>query len=246
MGCSGHTHRSNARYLAASVAGTLLIYTARWITADKHDQHLRWRCPVPLSAALFAGGQLSGVVAFAFKELRSLSRRGRDEPPVAGPLALYLFVSATSAVMLGFVLSWAAGLSSPPRCLSGSAACLRLRENLEQTGWITVALLGLVGCQLVGAVAAARSLCCPGVDPEAASFPRGVALPRPVEPREPRAPPPPMRPPPRFAMAESGGGGGGVFEVDVPVGVVDRQPRRAFGGGGAAAGGFVEGVAICK
>ena len=54
MDCSGHPHRSNVRYLTAAVAGTLLVYAARWVAADEDDQHLRWRCPVPLSGALFA------------------------------------------------------------------------------------------------------------------------------------------------------------------------------------------------
>jgi hypothetical protein len=161
MDCSGHPHRVNVRYLAAAVAGTLLVYAARWVAADEDDQHLRWRCPVPMSAALFTIGQLGGVAAVAFKD-GPCSLRGRDEPPAAVPLRLYMCVSVTSSVMLGFVLLWAGGIFPQPRCLSGSAACLQLRDNLEQTGWITAALCGLAACQLMGAVAAGRSLCCPG------------------------------------------------------------------------------------
>ena len=40
--------------------------------------------------------------------------------------------------MLTFVLLWLAGVFPVPRCLSGSASCMRLRDNLEQTGWINV------------------------------------------------------------------------------------------------------------
>ena len=97
---SGDTPRSNARLLAASVAATLLIYAARWAAAGEHDQHLRWRCPVPLTAALFAGGQLSGVIALAleFKE-GSVSLRRPPEPPAKAPLTVFLVVSVTSTVM---------------------------------------------------------------------------------------------------------------------------------------------------
>ena len=165
--CHGHTHRYNARYLAASVVGTLVIYAVRWVAADEHDQHLRWRCPVPLSAVIFAGGQLSGVAAVALTD-GSLTLRAQDEPPARCPLQFYVFVSITSAVMLCFVLLWTAGIYSKPRCLSGSEACLRLRANLEQTGWITAALVSLWVCQLVGAVAASRSLCCPPAAAQAA------------------------------------------------------------------------------
>ena len=39
---------------------------------------------------------------------------------------------AMSTTMLGCVLLWAAGILPAPRCLSGSAACLRLRENMAR------------------------------------------------------------------------------------------------------------------
>lgn len=155
------THRANTRFLAASIAGTLLIYTARYVAAGEHDQHLRWRCPVPslsVSAAVFAGGQLSGAVAIVFKAPPFTLRR-HDEPPASSPLKVFLVVSVTSTVMLAFMLMWAAGLPAP-RCLSGSPMCLRLRENLEQKGWITVALFSLMCCQLLGSVVAGRWVCC--------------------------------------------------------------------------------------
>ena len=212
MDCSGHPHRSNVRYLTAAVAGTLLVYAARWVAADEDDQHLRWRCPVPMSAALFTIGQLGGVAAVAFKD-GPCSLRGRDEPPAAVPLRLYMCVSVTSSVMLGFVLLWAGGIFPQPRCLSGSAACLQLRDNLEQTGWITAALCGLAACQLMGAVAAGRSLCCPGFIGDTGGG--GPTLVREMDPTQMVRPLQPQRP---VGMP--------------PVGVVlDGQPVVRSGGG---------------
>jgi hypothetical protein len=159
MQCSGHSNQSNARYVVAAVTGTVLVYAMRLIAANEDDQHLKWRCPVPMSAAIFAVGQLSGLVGGLFTD-NPYSRRQGSEPPAAGPLRLYMCVSVTSSVMLTFVLLWVAGLFPVPRCLSGSASCMRLRDNLEQTGWINVALCVLTTCQIAGAVGAGRSLCC--------------------------------------------------------------------------------------
>lgn len=165
------THRANARLLAAAVAGTALVYVARWIAAaegaTEHNQHLQWRCPFSAGLVIFAGGQLSGAAAIVLKDSSSssFSLRRRNEPPASCPLLLYMGVSAISTTMLTFVLLWLLGWPQP-RCLSGSASCLRLRANLEQTqGWVTVGMVALFGCQLTGAVAAGRSLaCCGGVD----------------------------------------------------------------------------------
>ena len=41
---------------------------------------------------------------------------------------------------------------------------MRLRDNLEQTGWSNVALCVLTTCQITGAVGAGRSLCCPQIE----------------------------------------------------------------------------------
>lgn len=159
--CSGHyPHSSNLRCVMTAVVATVVVYAARFAAAEEEDRHLRWRCPVPMSAALFATGQLGGVLASAFKD-NPCSKRRSSEPPAVLPLRLYMCVSVTSAVMLTFVLLWAAGVFPVPRCLSRSASCLRLLENLEQSGWITVALCCLTACQFLGAVGAGRSLCCP-------------------------------------------------------------------------------------
>jgi hypothetical protein len=170
---SGDTHRSNVQYLpyiAVSVIGTALIYAARSVAAgetDGYDSHLCWRCPLGAFAAiLFGAGQLCGVMSIALKKSLSFSLRRHDEPPAQGLLRFYFFVSAVSAFMLLVVVLWIAGLPQP-RCLSESPACLRLQKNLQQKGWITLALLGLAGFQLIGTAAAARLLslcCCSGVD----------------------------------------------------------------------------------
>jgi hypothetical protein len=170
-GCSGETHRSvrYLPYIAVSVIGTALIYVARLVAAGETqaDSHLRWRCPLgTFTAILFGAGQLCGVMSIASKQSLAFSRRRHDEPPARGLLRFYTGVSAVSAAMLLFVLLWIS-TGSGPRCLSGSQACLRLQKNLQQKGWITLALLGLAGFQLMGAAAAARSLslcCCAGVD----------------------------------------------------------------------------------
>ena len=129
---------------------------------------LRWRCPLgTVSAILFGVGQLCGVMSIASKKSLSFSLRRHDEPPARGLLRFYTGVSAVSAATLMFVLLWISGLFPQPRCLSGSQACLRLQKNLQQKGWITLALIGLAGFQLMGTAAAARSLslcCCAGVD----------------------------------------------------------------------------------
>eukprot|EP00747_Dinoflagellata_sp_TGD_P023385 gnl/TRDRNA2_/TRDRNA2_129769_c0_seq1.p1 gnl/TRDRNA2_/TRDRNA2_129769_c0~~gnl/TRDRNA2_/TRDRNA2_129769_c0_seq1.p1 ORF type:complete len:223 (-),score=33.16 gnl/TRDRNA2_/TRDRNA2_129769_c0_seq1:100-768(-) len=161
-GCR-RAHHSNACYLAASIVGTLAIYTARYAAAGDHNQHLHWRCPVPFSGALFACGQLSGV-ALCMISVKgvSFSVEVRRTARMVS-LILYLLVSVTSTFMLGFLLLWAAGFPRP-RCLSGSTWCLRLRANLEQTGWITIALSILFVFQLMGAVAAAHMLYYPDVE----------------------------------------------------------------------------------
>jgi hypothetical protein len=154
-------YRSNA-FVTASVGGTLLIYVMRWLAADTYDG---WRCPLgAASAVLFAGAQVAAVVGMTFKISAVAGiRRRHDEPPATCPLMTYLFVSVTSAVMLGFALLWAGGILPAPRCLSGSTACLRLEENLEQTtGWLAAALIALMLCQVAGGVGAARSLRCCG------------------------------------------------------------------------------------
>jgi hypothetical protein len=157
-------------YIAVSVIGTALIYAARLVSAGdtEDDSHLRWRCPLgTVSAILFGVGQLCGVMSIASKKSLSFSLRRHDEPPARGLLRFYTGVSAVSAATLMFVLLWISGLFPQPRCLSGSQACLRLQKNLQQKGWITLALIGLAGFQLMGTAAAARSLslcCCAGVD----------------------------------------------------------------------------------
>ena len=184
------THGCNVLVLAVSVLCTTLIYLAR-ISAAKRSPlgnstgHLRWRCPLgTFAAVVFAGGQLSGVGAMFLTSLKNLpssvSRhvlfgfglRHREDPPARGFLGFYLCVSGFSAAMLLVVLLWVAGVPSP-RCLSGSALCLALRKNLDQTsGWVTAALGGLAVCQLMGTFAASRSLrvcgCWCGGPPDAA------------------------------------------------------------------------------
>ena len=163
---------SSTACVAASVGGTLLIYAIRLIIAGKEDDddstHLRWRCPLGAApAVLFTGAQVFAVVGMSVKysAATGVQRRHTDEPPAGCPLWYYLIVSVTSAVMIGFGLLWAGGVAPPPRCLSGSAMCLRLLENLASTnGWVAAACIALMLCQVVGAVGAGRALrcCCAG------------------------------------------------------------------------------------
>ena len=169
------THRCNMGVVAASVVATACIYVARTTSASAaaaanstaNTDYLRWRCPVGTFAAIvFACGQLSGVGAICLtlkKNVASLSFRCS--------LWCYLIVSAFSAAMLLTVLFWLSGVVSPPRCLSGSAACVALSKNLGHSGgWITGALCGLAGCQVLGTFAASHSLrlccCCAGPPPD--------------------------------------------------------------------------------
>lgn len=166
---------SSAAFVAASVGGTLLIYVVRLIIASKavdQHQHFQWRCPMgTATAVLFAGAQVFAVlgVAVKYSAVTGIQRRQSTEPPAGCPLWYYLIVSVTSAVMLGFGLLWAGGVAPAPRCLSGSAMCLRLLENLEATtGWVAVACIALMLCQVAGAVSSGRALrcCCAGTRAE--------------------------------------------------------------------------------
>lgn len=205
MCTSQATHRANARLLAVAVAGTAVVYAARYAAASEgeteNNQHLQWRCPMgTVVAVIFASGQLSGATAIVLKDAdESFSLRRRDEPPASCPLLLYMGVSVISTTILTFVVLWLLEAYTRPRCLGGSASCLRLLANLEQTqGWTTVGMVALLGCQLMGAVAAGRSLACCGGGGVDSADPTAVPV---VPARE-------------------------AHEVDapVPVGVVECQP----------------------
>jgi len=147
--CGSGTHRSNARYLGASVGGTLLVLTILHATLWSSSQ-------LGVVTSVFGAGQLSGIAGFAFRRRSLCQLRAHDDPPAGGFLILYLVVSVTSTVALGMFVFLAAFwllLKSTVR-----------HDSDPSTYYFLSAIFALFACQMMGTIAAARSLCCPGRD----------------------------------------------------------------------------------